>query len=836
MRPVALALVLLGGVSAAAAQDAPSRAPTRTLAPGERYEAGAVHRLLLGSGYRDLWTQPITAEVLDLATFSGGLVAEKKGGGRQTKNLKLEGADGREWKFRSVDKDPTNVLPTALQETFAASIVQDQISASHPVGVLVVDALLDAAGIPHVKHAIVVLPDDPRLGEFRKEFAGMLGTLEEDPRVEPPVTPGFEGFDRIVDTDELDALLDGGTAHVDSTGLLRARLFDLVVGDTDRHRNQWDWARDAKTGRFVAVPSDRDLAFAKFGGLLLNVVRQDNPHLTRFEDRYPRAVSLEWQAQRVDRRYLSDLDWAAWQPVVAALQAALTDAVIDAAVQRLPAAYVRLDGAPMASRLKSRRDRLPQAARDLYELLAREVDVHGTDEPDSVQIARQADGGVEIALTGASGPYFRRRFAPGDTDEVRVYLKGGDDRALSEGHGDPRVTVRVVGGDGDDVLDDTAGHSRFYDTDGDNRVTKGPGTQTSSRPFVQATDDQGNPARDWGRQTKLLPWVRASEDYGLVLGAAVQRSRYGFRKYPYAARHTLRAGYSTSLGTGGVEYVFDSLRTDDRTRFHALARISALQLIHYYGFGNETTDEAPERVFDVKQTQYEFAPSYRLELRQADVSLGPVVRYADTHDSPDTLLARQQPYGFNRFGQVGARLGVLLDRRVLRAGSPIGGMLSVQGEVYPPVWNVAETFGSVRADGIVYLTAPLPLEPTLALRAGGQKLFGPYPFHEAATLGGSESFRGQPRQRYWGDASAFGNAELRLLLVKADRSLVPRFGIFGLADVGRVFLEGESSDRWHTAWGGGLWMAVADPKYLASVAVAASEGNVRFFVQGGFTF
>jgi len=837
VKSTALAFVLLGaGASNAWPEDAASRANTRTLAAGERYDAGAVHRFFLGTGYRDLWTAPITAPVLDLATFSGGLVAEKKGGGRQTKSLKLQGKDGREWKFRSIDKDPTTVLPSVLRETLAAKIVQDQISASHPTGALVVDALLAAAAIPHVGHTIVVLPDDERLGDFRKEFAGMLGTLEEDPRVKAPVTPGFEDFDKIVDTDELDALLDGGSARVDSEALLRARLLDLVVGDTDRHRNQWDWAHDTKTGRFVAVPSDRDLAFVRFEGLFLKFARQDYPHLARFDESYPGSLALEWQARRVDRRYLSDLEWAAWAPVVASLQASLTDAVIDAAVQRLPPPHARLDGEALAARLKARRDRLPEAARGLYELLARQVEVHGTDEPDSAEIARGADGSVEIALAGASGAYFRRRFRPGETEEIRVFLKGGDDRAVSEGNGDARVTVRLVGGDGNDVLDDAAGHTRFYDTDEDSRVAKGPGTLTSHRSYAPPVDDQGNPARDWGSQSRILPWVGASEDYGVLLGAAWELTSFGFRKHPYAARHTLRAGYSTSLRTGGAEYVFDSLRTDSRSRWSALARVSALKLIHFYGFGNETTDDAPDAFFDVKHTQYELQPSYRLDIAPIDVAIGPVLRYADTHEAADTLLALQQPYGADHFGQVGGRIGVRLDRRALRDGRATGMLLSVEGEAYPSVWSVTDTFGSVRADWIAYLTAPLPLEPQLAVRGGGQKLFGRYPFQEGATLGGSENFRGLPRQRYWGDASVFGNAELRLLLVKRDRALVPRFGVFGLADVGRVFVEGESSEVWHTAWGGGFWIAIANPKNLASVAIAESEGHVRFYVQGGFTF
>lgn len=116
---------------------------------------------------------------------------------------------------------------------------------------------------------------------------------------------------------------------------------------------------------------------------------------------------------------------------------------------------------------------------------------------------------------------------------------------------------------------------------------------------------------------------------------------------------------------------------------------------------------------------------------------------------------------------------------------------------------MTDTFAKLQAEGIWYLTADIPMQPTLALRAGGQKLLGRHPFHEAASLGGAESLRGLLRQRYLGDASAYGNAELRLLLVRRDHALAPRFGVFGLADLGRVFLEGESSELWHTAVGGG---------------------------------
>ena len=142
-RSLAVALTLLVPCGLSAQETPPPNASGRTVTvvPGERYRAGAVHRFFLGSGYRRLWTTPIEVRVLDLATFSGGLEVDEKGGGKQTKALKFDAADGRQWKFRSIDKDPTPVLPAALRKGPGRDVVQDQISASHPGNALVVDAL-----------------------------------------------------------------------------------------------------------------------------------------------------------------------------------------------------------------------------------------------------------------------------------------------------------------------------------------------------------------------------------------------------------------------------------------------------------------------------------------------------------------------------------------------------------------------------------------------------------------------------------------------------------------------------------------------------------------------
>src|SRR5205807_2117005 len=112
---------------------------------------------------------------LSLSTYAGGLRPVARGGSMQTRSLRLSCGDGRQYVFRSVDKDPSRSLPPDLRETYASRIVRDLISAEHPGGGIIVARLLDAVGVLHATPQLVVMPNDARLGEFRADFAGMLG-------------------------------------------------------------------------------------------------------------------------------------------------------------------------------------------------------------------------------------------------------------------------------------------------------------------------------------------------------------------------------------------------------------------------------------------------------------------------------------------------------------------------------------------------------------------------------------------------------------------------------------------------------------------------------------
>jgi len=115
-------------------------------------------------------------------------------------------------------------------------------------------------------------------------------------------------------------------------------------------------------------------------------------------------------------------------------------------------------------------------------------------------------------------------------------------------------------------------------------------------------------------------------------------------------------------------------------------------------------------------------------------------------------------------------------------------------------------------------------------------VWGTYPLHEAAYVGGATTVRGFVEHRFAGDASVYGNVELRFSVAKFFFLVPTEVGLFGLGDAGRVFLSGETSDRWHAAAGGGLWLAFLNRANTVSVAAAHSVEGTRVYVRAGFPF
>jgi len=814
--------------------------------PGERYKAGWLHRNLYGSNYRQLWTQEIEVPYLDLEKEGGGLTPVGTGGGLQTISLRFVGADGRPYSFRSLDKDPTDVLPPDLQDTYVAEVVQDQISASHPTGTVVVPPLLEALGILHVTPRIVIIPDVEALGEYRESFAGRVGTFEEWPNEGEDDSPGFAGSRQVESTDGLFELIqDDPTVQVDVRGYLTARLLDLLIGDWDRHRGQWRWARlgEGEDSVFHPIPEDRDQAFGIYDGLFLRYARVTAPQLTRFSKKFDTVTGMTWNGRDVDRRLLPQLQESDWDSIAVSVQERITDELIESSVGQLPSSHFDLVGVRMIEGIKARRDGLPKIATKFYLQVSEAVDLHASDGAERVEIERLDNTNLNVrfsttdAMGRASEAYYAHEFDSDQTKEVRIYLHEGNDEVVVRGDGEPEILVRVIGGHGVNRISNQTGtgNLKFYDdrTDSENEITD---THLDDRSHTTAPDGPTvEDTRDWGSRITSFETIYAAPDYAVVLTYDWQYRKYGFRREPYSENYKIGVAFATGTVSGRVR--FDGDWRWENTGVHTTLElaVSGLEQINFFGFGNETEKFDETEFFRTDQTQLIAAPTLHFPVGKiSEVNIGLAVKYFDTREEND-FVSMVKPYGFDNFGLLKFRAGVNVDTRDVPGAATKGFIFSLDGGFVPGVGGVEEgDFGEIHGliGGLISPWSRL----TLGLRGGGKQVWGVFPFEEAAYVGGPNTVRGFNQQRFAGDASLYGNFEIRLHLARYHLILPGDLGLFGLLDTGRVFLEGEDSDVWHTGVGGGIWVAPYKRGNTLTAAVAVSSELTGFYLKAGFGF
>ena len=231
-----------------------------------------------------------------------------------------------------------------------------------------------------------------------------------------------------------------------------------------------------------------------------------------------------------------------------------------------------------------------------------EVEIHTTDESEIVEVVRVGPRTSDVTVrqrSKAGDPepraWYYRRFDAGETREIRIHLHGGADHVVVRGAANGRTLVRVIGGDGRDVIADSTpggngGHARYYDTDTTTVVAPGTHADVDQRTYVAPHTRRGwiDPPRDWGSRWRTLPLVGYTTDAGLFIGGGPVFERYGFRSTPYAYRASLLGGYATGVNRWRVEFSGDLRRENSDAHVTLVARASELDVLHFYGFGNET--------------------------------------------------------------------------------------------------------------------------------------------------------------------------------------------------------------------------------------------------------
>ena len=849
---------------------------TVTVVAGQGYRASGMKRLFLGSGWRDVWTMPVRAPLLDLDTYAGGLKFEERGGGKQSLSIHFTEKDGwREHQFRSVNKFPLiQAMPKEVRGTLSGHILQDEVSHLFPGAPLLVPAFMEAIGALHVKPGLYVMPDDARLGVYRDTFALMPGTVELSPKEAPDDKPGFAGSSKIQNMDKfLETVQERRGHRFDEKELFGIRLVDFLMNDNDRGYDNMRVARfgdDSTAYTWRPIPRDRDRAFTHADGLLVRfAIRPFYPKLISFGPKYD-LNGLLFTGHEIDRALLQRVTRSDADAIALRVKAAVTDDVIERAIAALPREWREQTEGParLRSVLRTRRDNIPAVATDFYEWLATDVDLHGTGDAERTVIERHADGSVTVTMTGRDDragvePFRKRTFVPGETKEVRVYLHGGKDVTVVRGASNGQIIVRVIGGKGDDTFtDETSGSGvRFYDEDGDNKFETGRRTKVSEKHWEIPKEGAGTRfdsewRPDWGRSLRFGWAADFVHGGGLILGAGPRYRSYGFRRLPHRVDASANAWIGTNNLQPGVDLKIDYRAENAPVSMNLKARATKFESFSFRGFGNETA-ELSSRAAEVDQDLVSVEPAYvyhigwrkragvgaalligdttSVKLRDliGTIEAGPVLYWTDAKAPTNSPYFNQALEGRDIQGRVGGRIALELDQ-TSGGGIPDRGFtLKSEAAAYPAIWDVNKTFGTAEATGAAYI--PLPGDGThFAAKVGGAIASSGVPVLHAPFVGGRQTLRGYSWRRFTGEKTAFGSAELRVPVGVLPLFIRWNAGVFGLADAGRVWFDGESDGKWHSAFGGGVFLTTLGQTVSFSYAHSKEGGGLYF--QKGMSF
>ena len=813
----------------------------KTVVAGRQYGTSSFHQWKWGKHYRKEWTTPVLVPLLILDTVSGGLTPYEAGGGRQSKNLRLRDAQGREYVLRSIDKTFSGALPEIYQNTFVEKIANDQVSIAHPYSAVTIPMMAEAAKIYHAKPVIRWLPQQKALDSFNKDFGNNLYLLEQRPDENWETAANFGNAKKIIGTDKLlEDILEDNDNRVDQSSFMRARLFDFFIGDWGRHDDQWRWATFEKEDDqkiYKAIPRDRDQAYTKFDGALLGFILSaaDLDHLQSFGYKISDIERFNFPARNLDRRLLNELSSDQWQSVAKDLQQSLTDAVIETSVKQMPAELYPISGNEIIAKLKSRRDHLAEYALDYYKFLAKEVDITGSEKNEFFEIKRLDDAQTSVAIYKITKegkikktPLYSRVFKTDETKEIRLYGITGNDKYTVDGSVKEGIKIRIIGGVEKDSITDRSSapgnKTIVYDNPG-NAIEK-----TSTTKLHLSGDTAINRFKydAFEYDTK---GIKASAFYNradkIYVGLGYGFQKHKWRREPFAFEHGIAARYSIPQGAFNLLYKGRVNQFIGKWDLDLRANYDFIFWTNFFGIGNETEQITDNRNFYRTRSREGYAGAALIHEigKNSSIELKGFYQLVKIMSDPERFVAKnflgdKTLYDKKDFG--GAAVSFLIqnvnDRIVPTKGIDVMGGVSY-------TQNLAENNRTVtRYEGMFNFYLPFSKNLVLSVRSGGATLSGKPEFYQLNSLGGADNLRGFRRDRFWAKSTFYNANELQWLFDFRSRIFNGKVGFFGLFDEGRVWQPGENSDTWHIAYGGGIMIAPFN-KLLLAVSYAISKEN-----------
>jgi len=856
----------------------PSKFPktvTSSIYKIEDAEKSGFYKFLWGERFRKQFATPVKAPTVNLDTLFGGLKPVRKGGGNQSKSLRLEDKNGAQYVMRALEKQAAQYLQALvfkdkyigdkLDEDFTTKLVMDVFTGSHPYAPFVVGDLSDAVGIYHTNPVLYYVPKQNALGKYNGDFGNELYMIEEHTSEGHDDIASFGYQNKLLSTvDMLDKIRKDEDFVVDEASYIKARLFDMLIGDWDRHQDQWRWIefKEDEKKIFRPMPRDRDQAFSKMSdGFLLGLAVRLLPSaglLRKYDEVLVDEKEINVEPYPLDMALIEASDKPIWDAQVKYIQENITDEIIEEAFLNIPEEVRDEDVEEIKRLLKARRGNLQDISDRYYKLINKFAVVKGTNKDDWFDIERLPNGRTKVSVFRIKGGekadvVLERTYTKEDTKEIWIYALDDDDVFNVYGEGDQLIKVRLVGGQNNDTYDIKNGKRlKYYE-----HKTK-KNTYLTIKGNRKLTDDYETNVYNYKKlkngTNKILPTIGANPDDGFSLGVTNVLTNYNFERNPFSSQHTIAASYFFATQGLVLNYKGELANVFGTTNLVINAHYNSPNFaVNYFGYGNSTANTE----VDNDNIDFDFN---RVKIRTISATPSLIWRgqYGSTFEvgiayesneierTPGRYLETEFPANDELFDQqafFGAQAKYSYDVKDDKTFPTLGMMFSVEAG-YRNNTNTTKGFGYV----IPELAFDYKLVPegqvVLATKLRSHINLGDdFEFYQAAVLGDQTGLRGYRKERFSGKSAFVQSTDLRFNLRRKSSNFLPfNVGFFGGFDFGRVWIDDSrvadpsfNEDQWNTSIGGGIFVT-AYSLINANLSAFNSDDGLRIAFKLGFGF
>ncbi|MCC9016632.1 metallophosphoesterase [Flavobacterium lipolyticum] len=820
------------------AADIPNNFPpkiTTSIYSQKMTQKSLFHKFLFGNHYRKYYSLPIEAKTATLDTLMGGLKPIREGGGHQSKSLRVSDPKGREYVMRAMKKSATQFLQSVafkdqyivndFENTYAENFLLDFYTTSHPYTPFAVGNLADRIGLAHSNPILYYIPKQNTLKEFNSNFGDELYMVEERPADNHLEGKNFGNPTNIISTSDMMKNLHKDEKYtVDENEYIKARLFDMLIGDWDRHDDQWRWREYKKDGKvtYKPIPRDRDQAFSKYDGTLLALLMNIPAlrHMRTFKDKIDNVKWLNREPYPLDLAFLKTAEEKDWIAQAKYIQENLSDTDIDNAFKSLPKEVQDETIKDIQQKLKSRKKDLQKYASQYFDVLSHTVMIAGTDKKDKFVIRHSAKKTLEIQVFRVKKEgdelIYTKTITDAKTSNLWIYGLDDNDTFQVTGNAKSKIKIRLIGGQNNDT----------YNIENGKRVivydfkSKQNTYNLDSKTGTQLTDDYDvnlyNYEKPKYNVISGLPNMGYNPDDGVKLGFNLNYTVNNFKQNPYTQKHVLNGFYYFATEGFELNYAAHFPGLLGKWVIDVESQYTTPNFtVNYFGYGNETINNTEQFGMDynrVRIQKFNVSAAIRHVGRYgSEFSIQPMFQQMRVEETKNRFIdipniINPEIFQSQTFG--GAKIKYHFKNSDFAAKPTLGVTFMISAAWLANLNETRQNFPTL--ESLLGFTHKIDSNGKLVLATllkGKAILNNNYEFYQGASLGGDTDLRGYRNERFLGSSYFSQSTDLRLSIGKIQKTIAPlTYGILGGFDYGRIWLDGENSQKWHQDYGGGLWL------------------------------